>query len=151
MQLRPSLRPHHPQQRTHLDCFQIKLSSHYLWEFQASVFGFSETNVDRKQSWATNLLFQIFRRQWDHSKWCHRTSAIKFGSTYKPGGTCSLVTGSLAIRVISKGSDPHHLGCWSYLTITGRFRTITIITAYCPPIQIKESAGPLTNYFQQYH
>jgi hypothetical protein len=26
-----------------------------------------------------------------------------------------------------------------------------IITAYCPPVQSIETAGPLTNYFQQYH
>jgi hypothetical protein len=129
----------------------IKLSSHHLWERQASVIGFSETNVEWKQSWATNLIFQIFRRQWNHLKWCHSTSETKFENAYKPGGTCSLVTGSLATRVISQGSDPHDLGRWSYVTITGRSRTITIITAYCPPIQSIESAGPLTNYFQQYH
>ncbi len=129
----------------------IKLSSHHLWERKASVIGFSETNVEWKQSWATNLVFQIFRRQWNHLKWCHSTSETKFESAYKPGGTCSLVTGSLATRVISEGSDPHNLGRWSYITITGRSRTITIITAYCPPVHSIETAGPLTNYFQQYH
>jgi hypothetical protein len=127
----------------------IKLSSHHLWERQASVIGLSETNIEWKQSWATNLVFQIFRRQWNHLKWCHSTSETPFLNAYKPGGTCSLVTGSLATRVISEGSD--NLGRWSYITITGRSRTITIITAYCPPIQSIATAGPMTNYFQQYH
>jgi hypothetical protein len=52
---------------------------------------------------------------------------------------------------LTEGSDPHSLGHWSYLTITGRPRTITFITAYCPPIQSIESTGPLKHYFQQYN
>jgi hypothetical protein len=35
-----------------------------LWIDMASVIGFSETNLGWKHSWATNLVFQIFRRQW---------------------------------------------------------------------------------------
>jgi hypothetical protein len=31
------------------------------------------------------------------------------------------------------------------------YYSITIITVYCPKIQSIETAGPLTNYFQQYH
>jgi exonuclease III len=131
------------------DGSDIKLSSHHLWERQAAVIGLSETNIEWKQSWATNLVFQIFRRQWNHLKWCRSTSAEKFEGPYKPGGTCTLVTGSLATRVISEGSDD--LGRWSHVTISGRSRTVTIITAYCPPVQSIETAGPLTSYFQQYH
>ena len=135
------------------DGSDIKLSTHHLWERQCSIIGFSETNIEWQHSWATNLIFQIFRRQWNHLKWCHSTSESKFPgpSAYKPGGTCSLVTGSIASRVLSVGSDPQHLGRWSHITIAGRSRTITIITAYCPPIQSIENAGPQTNYFQQYH
>jgi hypothetical protein len=134
--------------KIHNDGSDIKLSTQYLWERQAPVIGFSETNLEWKHSWSTNLVFQIFRRQWNHVKWCHSSSETKFPTHYKPGGTCSLVTGSLANRVLSTGSDP--LGRWSHITITGRSRIITIITAYCPPINSIESAGPLKSYFQLY-
>jgi hypothetical protein len=56
----------------------IKLSSHHLWEREAAVIGLSETNIEWKQSWATNLVFQIFRRQRNHLKWCRSTSAARF-------------------------------------------------------------------------
>jgi hypothetical protein len=84
-----------------------------------------------------------------HLKWSCSTSETKFPNPYQAGGTCSLVAGSLATRVLSVGSG--HLGRWSHITITGRSRIITIITAYCPPIHSIESAGPQTDYFRQYH
>ena len=70
---------------------------------------------------------------------------------YKPGGTAIITQQPLSDGIIPSGQDPYGLGCWSYVTISGReYSIITIISAYriCD-IQI-QNTGPITNAKQQW-
>ena len=70
---------------------------------------------------------------------------------YKPGGTAITIQQTLYNGITTSGKDPHGLGLWSFITITGREQSIiTIISAY-RVCNIKiQNAGPITNAKQQW-
>jgi len=89
----------------------------------------------------------MLRRVWPLWPLCHSKSPEIFNSSYKPGGTATILCDNWISRIISKGEDPLGLGRWSCMTLRGKGSClITLVTAYCP----STAPGESTNYRQQY-
>ena len=70
---------------------------------------------------------------------------------YKPGGTAIITQQPLCNGITTSGQDPHGLGRWLFITITGREQSIiTIISAYRVCDINIQNAGPITNAKQQW-
>ncbi len=62
-----------------------------------------------------------------------------------------MVCGNWTSRIISKGSDPHGLGRWSYAILRGKGATkVAVITAYNVSQRCQGNQGERTAYKQQY-
>ena len=63
----------------------------------------------------------------------------------KIGGTAMVAFDDIVFNISNQGYDNRKLGCWSYITITGKNDIIkTFITCYCPV----RGASTESNYAQ---
>ena len=69
----------------------------------------------------------------------------------KPGGTMAIWDGKWNSRIVTRGSDPHKLGQWSYVDILGRNNIkLCIFTVYrCCKGQTGKTVGRTSSYSQQ--
>ena len=68
---------------------------------------------------------------WPHVTLSTSESAEPFLSTYKPGGTATVVCDKWTSSVMETGEDPYGLGRWSYIILWGKgTMKVVVITAY---------------------
>ena len=98
-------------------------------EVQADIMHSQEHNLDTTQSSVRSILYDTTRQHWQRSRLKFATSPIPFVSTYKPGGTMTMIVNNLTGRVESHEAD--HLGRWVSYTLRGRgSQFLTIINVY---------------------
>ena len=98
-------------------------------EVQADILCIQEHNLDTTQYDVRTTLQQTAKKYWQRSRLTISSSPITFSSTWKPGGTAILSTGSITGRIIATGAD--EWGRWSYHTLQGQQRRqVTIITVW---------------------
>ena len=132
---------------------------HYQeWQFnlqqlnslQVDACSITEPNLDLNSTTIKDSLYQeskVYDKQIGIStSSSHEPTATK-GSTFKPGGTITTVTGAWSGRIIKKGQDT--FGRWSYISLRGKSnKKLTIITMYRVCAQ-KGANGTNTAYLQQ--
>jgi hypothetical protein len=119
-------------------------------DFGAAVISLPETNVH----WAlpsTRTSFRgMLKRMWPHVTISTSESAEPFLSTYKPGGTATVVCDKWTSRVMETGEDTYGLGRWSYVILRGKGTTkVAVITAYNVSQKSHIIHGEKTAYKQQ--
>jgi hypothetical protein len=102
-----------------------------LLTHDVDIFSLPETVIDWKKHQPRNRCRQILDNFWSHSRLITSTSDIHSNSVLQFGGTCTGVTGKWSGRIASQGMDPHGLGRWSHVTITGKNgHNVLITTVY---------------------
>lgn len=101
-------------------------------EIQADIScGQGHKKLDTAQMQVRSVLYNTVQQQWDRSKMTFGTSPIPLSSTYKPGGTFMLTTGSTTGRVRQYHRDKW--GRWVAQEISGSHsNTVMVISAYQP-------------------
>ena len=119
--------------------------------FEIDIACLAETNTHWKYSRDASTLRKTSKRHWKHSHFITSKTDLTWKALYKPDGTAIITQQSLYNGIINSGQDPHDLGRWFFITISGQKGSIvTIIFAYriCD-IQIQNSS-PITNVKQQW-
>ena len=105
-----------------------------LFNMEADIFMASETNVNWKTASNRNSFRQKVSRVWPSNKIAFSSSDIGLQfemHEFLPGGTCTMATDHLSMRVVKIGEDMSGLGRWSFITLEGQGgRKVTFITAY---------------------
>jgi hypothetical protein len=123
-----------------------------LLTHNVDIFSLPETGIDWKKHQPRNRCRQILDNFWQHSRLITSTSDIHSNSVLQFGGTCTGVTGKWSGRITFQGMDPHGLGRWSYVTITGKNgRKILITTIYQACKAHIAAVGAKTAYTQQWY
>ena len=135
--------------RVDKDMTQWHMALSELHDRNVGVFGMSETCV----AWNDKLKYKckaIARR-------INTEAAINFANVqnwpriYQPGGTCIGATGKWRQRVKQIGQDPSGMARWSFVSISGKDTTLTIISAYRVCQKRISGTGPSTAYMQQWN
>ena len=119
--------------------------------YEIDIAYLAETNTHWKHPRGASTLRQISKRHWKYSHFITSETDLPWKALYKPGGIAIITQQPLCNGITSSVQDPHGLGRWSFITISGREQPIiTIISVYrvCD-IQI-QNAGPITNAKQQW-
>jgi hypothetical protein len=91
-----------------------------MYSNDIDIFGLSETGLDWKQHGPRSRCRQILDDFWTHSRLITSTSDAPSEQYTQFGGTCTGVTGKWSGRIAQQGMDPHGLGRWSHVCITGK-------------------------------
>ena len=121
-----------------------------LRNWDANILCLSETQTAWENYIVRDKVEAELRSMDKNARLIGSSSCAACSEVYKPGGTLTVYDGNWASR-ISRGTDPHKLGRWSYVTIEGRnFSSLTIITGYrvCRG-QNNLNTGSNTSYMQQ--
>jgi hypothetical protein len=86
-------------------------------EVQADILCIQEHNLDTTQYQVQQIIHQTTRKHWQRSRINMASSPMTFSSTWKPGGTAILSTGSITGRLTATGSG--RLGQMELPNITG--------------------------------
>ena len=119
-----------------------------MWE--VDLISLSEICVAWEDSAPRRVIQQITTQYDKTACWTVSSSSLRVGSFAKPGGTGTVTMGTSNGRVTDRGSDPWHMGRWSYCVLTGgsRRRSILVVTGYRPGKRSGQ-AGPRTAWSQQ--
>ena len=120
-----------------------------LREWEVDVIALPETNRNWNKEWLRNKWTSEVKRVWRHAKvfYASLDRPADINAEFIQGGTCLIVTGKWASRVVEHGSDP--LGRWVWATLRGRQRErTTIVSMYRPNIGSLAN-GPATVWAQQ--
>jgi len=127
----------------------------YLRSINAHIIGLAETNVN----WKSRGIYKSIKRKlttgWKQA-FMTATNAnpipTRENHAYQPGGVLSLISGTWAGMVSANFTDTSSMGRWTIVHLRGRNNSVlAIITAYCPPVNHIDRAGPLTVFSQQWH
>jgi hypothetical protein len=109
--------------------FQDALES--LLSNGVDIFGLPETNLDWLRHTVPDQCGKICNDFYGTSLLSTSTSSLRSNGTYKPGGTCTVLTQQYCGRHESSGSDPHGLGRWSFIRLNGKpGKSLVVVTAY---------------------
>jgi hypothetical protein len=132
-----------------LDFYEILQS---MKDHDIDIFGFSETNLNTLQPEVRKRLEDISQEFYGNSILATSTSTRPTRTAYQPGGTCTGISQELCGRYQASGSDPHGLGRWSYIQMTGKHgRSLIVITAYRVCEANISTIGASTTCHQQWH
>ena len=140
---------HNGFQRTNNSLPSWAATMDFLYGLKTSLFAFTEPNLQ----WDGKLLAHakdVQRRFFDYGHLVTSESALKFPTSYKPGGTCIGVNGPWSTRMTGQGVDPSGQGRWSYVILSGRATDVMFISAYRVCQKASAKVGPLTSFAQQW-
>lgn len=115
-------------------------------QLQIDQLSLAETNVATERQYVRNELLKIAKKFFHNPQLQTSQTRVKSATTYKPGGTASLSTGSFNQNITNSGADA--LGRWSYTTYQGS-KDLTIITVYQVCKRSDQNQGRFTAYNQQ--
>ena len=108
----------------------------------------SEHNMATDKYSVSAACRKVIKTVHQHHRWIAATSKVSFEHVYKPGGTMSLVTGSLTSRVRRQYADEY--GRWCCTVFGGkRQRSLAIINVYQVSQKDHVTTGPFTAQTQQ--
>ena len=106
-----------------------------------------EMNVNTHHHHTNERIRGSIRHMWEHATFVQASTSNYVHSPYKPGGTLTIASGTLAGRIKSKTCET--FGRWSEMEV---FRShsppLTIINAYM--VCSNSNPGPLTYQMQLY-
>jgi hypothetical protein len=119
-------------------------------DLHVHIIGLIETNTDWNWGQKKQETIQILRNHFKRTTFSFANSAIHFSSAYQPGGSCTFATDEWSPRA-NPSSDPHDMGRWSSISITGRDHTnVSIFTVYRVGPNAFSTAYERTAFRQQY-
>ena len=119
-----------------------------LESIQTDCVCLSEHNMAVDNYSVSEACRKVLRTVHQHHRWIASTSKVSFERVYKPGGTISLIKGSLTSRVRSQYADPY--GRWCCTILGGkRQRKLAILNAYQVSQRDHSRTGPFTAQTQQ--
>jgi len=134
---------------------QLEPSNFLIQTLRCSILCVTESNVNWHQPQHCHAFQQLLQPKWQQS-WIETsttqcgTHAEHYNREYLPGGTLTIALDQWAAKVTKVSEDQCNLGCWSYMSMSGKHGTnITIITAYC--ICKSTNMGKITAACQQLH
>ena len=110
------------------------------------MLGWAETNVEWNSYPLHLATYQVFKKVFPRGKWVTTTSAIPADKDLKPGGNALGLNQDINRRTHATGKDP--LGRWTWATMEGKTRSITVVQLYIP-CDTKQT-GINTTFAQQY-
>ena len=114
--------------------------------YEIDIACLAEKNTHWKHPRGASTLRQTSTRYWKHYHFITSETDLPWKALYKPGGTSIITQQPLCNGIINSGQDPHGLGRWFFITISGREKSIiTIISAYRIYDNQIQNAGPITN------
>ena len=134
--------------KPHVDNMEFMLSLQECNDKGTSIIGLMKTNLNWSQFQNHDNLCTSMRKLWQHHSAIMSSSSKTFHTDFQPREAATMATNSY--KILSKGTDPFSLGCWSWITLQGCSTTkLTVITAYHVCNQCYGS-GECTAYQQQH-
>jgi hypothetical protein len=131
------------------DLTELRHTGALVSAYQVDMLCLAETNLDWEARDVKLRVIQVLRNHWKTSKVATSSSSWTWPeSSYQPGGTLTLVGNPWASRATT-GADSSGMGRWSEVTITGKTKKVTFVTAYRVCQQKGARAGPKTSFIQQ--
>ena len=120
----------------------------FLKQFDVSLVGLAETNINWRQSDTKTLVDSHLRLGFGHSRMSTNSSGLPSKNLYQAGGTLTAALGKWSGRKMDIGGDPE--GGFSWIRLRGRKgRKITFITCYRVPQSSGAGLGDTTAFIQQ--
>lgn len=127
-----------------------EMLAHRTSELNIDILGLVETNTDWDWKNLKSKTIGKIRTHFSRSTFAFSNSRIHFNSAFQPGGTLTLATNKWSTRS-EPSTDPHSMGRWSVITLSGRNnRKTTIFSVYRVCDQVFASSGEKTAFRQQY-
>ena len=95
--------------------------------YEIDIACLAETNTHWKHPRGAATLRQTSKRHWKHSHFITSETDLPWKTLYKPGGIAIITQQPLCNGITNSGQDPHGLGRWSFITISGREKSIITI------------------------
>ena len=134
---------------THNDYAELNELCLSIAEYNISIVGFQEINLDLLQQEIRNNITQVFKTHFNSVKLLFSTTPIKAPTAWKPGGTMLVFIGPIAHSVVNPKTD--NLGRWCRGTINlCHNQSLTIYSAYNVNDTNISNSGLNTIYHQQW-
>ena len=123
-----------------------------IGSYERDIACLAETNTRWKHYLGESILRSTSKHHWKHFYITTSETDLPEAALYKPGGTAIITQQPLCNGIINSGQDPHELGRWFYIIISGRDNSIiTIISAYRIFDISVQTVGLITNTKQQWN
>lgn len=110
-----------------------------------------ETNTNWRQQWEQSSLGQVLRQYHKGAHLRASSAQTREKIKYQPRGTAMWVTNNRDSWVQKSWEDPHSMGRWSWIQLTGKIKQqLTIITPYQVVCNTANSADERSARMQQW-
>jgi hypothetical protein len=116
-------------------------------EVQGDVFLGQEHNLDTTQLHVRSSLYDAAKQHCERARLAFGTTPITFNTTYKPGGTFKMSSGSFSGRMTKQVQDP--LGRWVLQEFVGRQCKLLVVVSAYQTVDKRGDQGALTIAAQQ--
>jgi hypothetical protein len=131
------------------DLSELRHTGALVAAYQVDMLCQAETNLDWEAREVKDRVLQVLCSHWRYSKVATSSSEWRLPhASYQPGGTLTLVGNPWASRSTTS-SDPSGMGRWSEVTVRGKSKKVTFITAYRVCQRKGTHPGSRTAYHQQ--